>query len=124
MAMKSYKDVPSYIAAAPKEARAMLRQMRGLIRKIAPGAVEKIGYGMPGYAYRGRPFAYFGAFNDHVSFFPASGTFLKAYAAALKKYKTGKGTVRFPYGELLPVALLARMLRDKRSALERGARKK
>lgn len=119
--MQAHKDVRSYIAAAPKEVRTKLLQLRTLIRSVAPEAEEKIAYGMPGYKLRGKPFAYFAAFKDHVSFFPASGTFLKAHAAALRKYKTGKGTVQFPLDEPLPLPLLRRLVRARMTDLVSAA---
>lgn len=120
--MKTYKDVPSYIAAAPDEARAMLRRMRAIIKALAPAAEEKIGYGMPGYKLHGRPLAYFAAFKDHVSFFPASGSFLKTFSSELKKYRTGKGTVQFPYGKPLPIALLRKLVRARAASVASAAR--
>ena len=34
------KTITAYINAAPKESRQKLREMRGCIRKLAPGAIE------------------------------------------------------------------------------------
>ncbi|MGH8514963.1 MAG: DUF1801 domain-containing protein, partial [Gammaproteobacteria bacterium] len=46
---KLAQDVPEYIAAAPKETRAQLRELRKLVKAAVPKAVESIGYGMPYY---------------------------------------------------------------------------
>jgi uncharacterized protein YdhG (YjbR/CyaY superfamily) len=66
--MKKPKDVDSYIAEAPKEARAKLKEMRTLIKQSAPDATEKISYGMPYYAYKGR-LAYFSHWKTHVGLY-------------------------------------------------------
>ena len=111
MRMKSFTTVPAYIAAAPKGARGKLRQLRAILKSLVPKAEEKISYGMMGYKYLGRPLVYFGAFKDHVGFYPASSTFLKRFAADLRGYGTGKGTVRFPHGKPLPVSLIRKLIR-------------
>lgn len=43
------KDVDDYIAAAQKEVRGKLKELRAVITKTAPTAVERISYGMPYY---------------------------------------------------------------------------
>ena len=52
--MKKPKDVDSYIAAAPKEVRAKLTELRRVIKNAAPRASERISYGMPFYEYGAR----------------------------------------------------------------------
>jgi uncharacterized protein YdhG (YjbR/CyaY superfamily) len=67
--MKAYKDIDSYIKAAPKEAQDLLKEMRAVVRKAAHGATEAISYGIPTYKLNGN-LVHFGGFKDHVSFFP------------------------------------------------------
>jgi uncharacterized protein YdhG (YjbR/CyaY superfamily) len=102
-------NVDAYIAAAPKEARSKLREIRQAIKSVAPKAEEKISYGMPYYSYKGR-LAYFAAFKDHVSLFampPISG----AAKDELKKYQTGKSTLRFSLDQELPIPLIRKLVR-------------
>lgn len=47
--MKNVKNVDEYIKNAPKEVQEKLRELRALIKSIAPDAVERISYGMPNY---------------------------------------------------------------------------
>ena len=102
-------DVDAYIAEAPKEAQAKLREIRKAIKSVAPKAEEKISYGMPYYSYKGR-LAYFAAFKDHVSLF-AMPPIVGADKAELRKYQTGKSTLRFPLEGKLPLPLIRRLLR-------------
>lgn len=111
--MKKFASVYAYIAAAPKEARAKLKQMRAVVQALAPGAEEKISYGMPGYKYRGRFLVYFAGYKKHIGFYPMSGMFFKPYAAELKKYQSEKGTLRFPLEKPLPVALIRTLIKAK-----------
>ena len=57
--------VDSYIAAAPRDAQPLLRQLRKTIKAAAPDAVERISYGMPHYEHKGR-LVYFAAFKTHI----------------------------------------------------------
>ncbi|MBI3743779.1 MAG: DUF1801 domain-containing protein [Chloroflexi bacterium] len=109
----SLTTVSAYIAAAPKDVRGKLKQMRAIVKALAPGAEEKISYGMPAYKLRGRVLVYFAAFKNHIGFYPGSGTVLKVYAPDLRRYKTSKGTVQFPLERPLPVALIRKLIRAK-----------
>jgi uncharacterized protein YdhG (YjbR/CyaY superfamily) len=107
--MSRRMDVDAYIAAAPKEAQNKLREIRKAIKSVAPKAEEKMSYGMPYYSYKGR-LAYFAAFKDHVSLF-AMPPIVGAEKAEVRKYQTGKSTLRFPLDEKLPVPLIRKLVR-------------
>jgi len=102
-------SVDAYIAAAPKEAQNKLREIRKAIKSVAPKAEEKISYGMPYYSYKGR-LAYFAAFKNHVSLF-AMPPIVGAGKGELRKYQTGKSTLRFSLHEELPVPLIRKLVR-------------
>ncbi len=109
-APKSASDqVSAYIAAAPRPARAMLRELRRAIRAAAPEAIEKLSYRMPYYHHHGR-LTYFAAFTKHVSLFVMGGAKLK-YAAAMKRYQTSASTLQFPFGTKIPVQLVTNLVR-------------
>ena len=109
-------DVPSYIAAAPPRARPMLRELRRLVRRAAPEADERISYKMPYYHLGGR-FAYFAAFTNHVSFY-IMGRTATTLAKETAKWRSTRNTMRFDFGTKLPVALIARVLKDRKRDLE------
>jgi len=100
------KAVDAYIAAAPKAAKPRLRQLRKMIRQVAPKAEEKLSYGMPYYDYRGR-LIYYSAFKNHIGVYPVGEA---AKHKELSKYMTGKGTYRFPLGEPMPVDLIRKLV--------------
>jgi uncharacterized protein YdhG (YjbR/CyaY superfamily) len=106
--MKSYKDIDSYIEASSKEARPYLRQLRAIIRKVAPQAQEAISYGVPTYKQSGN-LVHFGAFKDHVSLFPTSSG-VTAFKKDLSKFKIAKGTIQFPLDKPLPVGLIKKII--------------
>jgi uncharacterized protein YdhG (YjbR/CyaY superfamily) len=111
--MKKAETVEDYLAALPDDARATLEKVRSAIRIAAPGAIEKIGYGMPGFYLDGRPLAYYAAFKEHCSFFPASGGVVSALSNELQRYEVAKGTIRFPIGKPLPASLVKKLVKAK-----------
>ena len=110
-------DVDAYIAAAPKAAQPLLRQVRQVIRTAAPEAEERISYRMPYYHYHGR-LVYFAAHTNHVGLYALSQTYR---AAGLQRYVAAKGTLQFPYDEPLPVAKIAQLVKRRVRENERAA---
>ena len=99
--------VAAYIAAAPPGARPLLRALRALLRKTAPGAKEVLKWGQPAYE-RGRILFSFSAHKTHVNFMP-TGPAMAPFTKELVRFKTGKDTIQLPYGAPLPTALLRRI---------------
>ena len=106
-----YRSWGGWDAAAPKEAQGSLRQLRHIIKSLAPEAEETISYQIPTFKLNGRYLVHFAAFKNHVSLYPASPTFLNAFVNELKPYQTGKGTVQFPIGKPVPVALVEKLVK-------------
>jgi uncharacterized protein YdhG (YjbR/CyaY superfamily) len=99
----------TYIQTFPPEVQERLNQMRTIILKEAPMAVESMSYGMPAYKTNGKPLVYFAAFKNHIGFY-ATPTGHSAFAEELKHFKQGKGSVQFPLSELLPIHLIKRIV--------------
>jgi uncharacterized protein YdhG (YjbR/CyaY superfamily) len=98
------KTVTAYINAAPKQARAKLRQMRACIRKAAPGAKETLKWGMPAFSYH-RILVTFAAFEHHIGFYPTPGA-VKAFRGELSGFATAAASIQFPIEKPLPLALI------------------
>ncbi len=111
--MEDKKAVPTtveeYIAQFPEEVQPVLMKLRAAIKEAAPGAEERISYGMPGYFLKGR-LVWFGGFKKHVSFFPTTSG-IEAFQQELAGYKLSKGTVQFPLDKPIPYALIAKIVR-------------
>ena len=102
-------SVDEYIGAFPPETQTVLRELRALIKELAPEATETISYAIPTFDLNGKHLCHFAAFKSHLSFFP-TGSGADAFADELKAYKGGRGTVQFPYGKPLPADLIRRMV--------------
>lgn len=102
-------SVDAYIAGFPPDVRAILRKMRATIRKAAPGAAERISWGMPAYVLDGM-LAFFAACEKHVSIFPGPSG-IEKFRKELAAYGTSRGTVRFSLGQPIPYGLIGRIVR-------------
>ncbi len=103
------KTIDEYVETWPDEIQAKLKAMRETIGKAAPKAEEAISYGMPTFKLNGH-LVYFAAFKKHIGFFPVPSG-MKTFQKELSQYKTGKGSVQFPYDKPLPLALVAKIVK-------------
>jgi uncharacterized protein YdhG (YjbR/CyaY superfamily) len=103
------KDVSAYIAAAPKEVRGKLRELRRTIRKAAPEAEERISYGMPYYSYHGR-LAYFAVHRNHIGLYIPPPV-VQEHKRELRNYEAVNATVRLPLEKKIPVALVRKLIK-------------
>ena len=113
------QQVDAYLKAAPAGARQRLRQMRTLIRTVAPDAEESFSYRMPAFKLDGRAFVWYAAFTSHTSLFPIGAAIRKKYAAQLKGFGTSTGTVRFPLDEPLPARLVKQLVKARAAEVRR-----
>jgi uncharacterized protein YdhG (YjbR/CyaY superfamily) len=109
------KTVDEYIAAAPKDHRAVLKKLRQTIKAAAPRASESIAYGMAGFKYKGKPVIYFANWKGHVALY---GSFADEYADELKAFELAKGTVRFPPDHPPSDRLLTRIVKGRVAAID------
>jgi len=105
------QTVDDYLAGLPEESRATLEKIRKTIKAAAPKATEVISYQVPMYKQHGMLLG-FAAFKDHCSLFPGPKA-LATYKDELKAYKISKGTIRFPIGKPLPVALVKKIVKSR-----------
>lgn len=98
-----------YLSNYPPEIQERLDQIQTAIKSAVPEAREKISYNMPSFRFHGR-LLYYGAFKNHIGFYPASKTVFEEFKDELKIYKqSGKGTVQFPYDKPLPIELIKKI---------------
>ncbi|MGH7675153.1 MAG: iron chaperone [Gemmatimonadales bacterium] len=112
------ESVDGYLAAVPARARIALAKLRRAIRAAAPQATEVISYRIPTFRHRGGLVA-FAAFDGHCTFFVMSTKVMRAHAAALRGYPTGKGSIRFSADKPLPTALVTKLVKARIAENER-----
>lgn len=108
--MAKYANVDEYMAALPDDRRVVMEQIRGTIRSAAPDAIEAIAYNMPAFRLHGRFLVSYEAFKRHYSLFPWSDAMLAELGDELRPFAVGKGTIRFPADEPIPLELVTRIV--------------
>ena len=103
------KNIDEYIRQQPETVQAYLRQMNAAIRSAIPGAEERISWSMPTY-WRKRNLIQFAASKKHLGLYPGPEA-VSAFSEQLQEYETSKGTIRFPYDQPLPLALIGEIAR-------------
>jgi uncharacterized protein YdhG (YjbR/CyaY superfamily) len=112
--------VTDYIASAPPAAQKNLRQLRALLRSVAPEAREAIKWRVPVMEEERILFSY-SAHKSHINFMP-TGASLGPFKAELAAYKTGKDTIQLPHDQAIPKALIRRIATHRlRLVREEGA---
>lgn len=102
--------VDEYIAGLPDHAAARLEELRKLSRKAAPAATEALRWGHPAMVHStGTILFVYSAHKHHanITFTPSTR---EAFAEELAGFDTGKGSVKLPYDDPVPVELLRRMV--------------
>lgn len=115
--------VDEYIAKYPKDIQDLLEKLRKVIRESAPRAEEAISYQIPTFKLYGRNLVHYGAFKDHIAFFPTSSG-REVFKKELSRYKGGKGTIQFPLGEPIPYGLVRKIVKFRVKEEENLAKKK
>jgi uncharacterized protein YdhG (YjbR/CyaY superfamily) len=105
--MKSHDD---YIATAPEQFRATLRNLRAQLSQALPDAEEVIKYDLPGFAIEGKIIAGYAAFSKQCGLYVDSGA-IAAHAdeIASLKLKATKTGVTFSEKKPLPDALVRKL---------------
>ena len=60
----------------PPEIQRMLEKIRMAVKRVVPETKERISYNMPLFWFHGN-LIYYGAFKNHIGFYPASKTVFK-----------------------------------------------
>jgi uncharacterized protein YdhG (YjbR/CyaY superfamily) len=108
--MINYKSIEEYIKIFPKEVQAKLQQIRNLVKKLAPTAVQTISYGMPTFKLNGKNLVHFAGYKNHIGFYPTPSA-LVTFEKELSVYKTSKGTAQFELDKELPIKLIEEMIK-------------
>jgi len=107
----SSADIDTYLDGIEEPKRSTLQRLRRTILEVVPGAEEGISYGLPAFRVDGKVIAGFGAFTNHLSYLPHSGSVFPELADDVAPYKTSSGALQFPVDQPLPKALVERLVR-------------
>jgi len=110
MAKTNFQSIDEYISACPPDSQAYLRQIRKLIHTLVPDAKERISYQIAAFERNGKNLIHFAGWKKHVSLYPVpAGS--EAFERQVRPYVDGKGTLKFPLDEPLPIKLIERVIK-------------
>jgi uncharacterized protein YdhG (YjbR/CyaY superfamily) len=110
------------MATLPEDRRAVMEQVRRTIAETAPEAREVIAYNMPAFRLGDRFLTSYEAYKDHYSIFPWTERMRAELGDELKPFIHGKGTLRFPAKDPIPIGLVRRIIEIRLGDVsERGA---
>jgi uncharacterized protein YdhG (YjbR/CyaY superfamily) len=106
----STREIDAYLETLDQPKRQTLSELRDAIMEVVPDAEQCISYNYPAFRLDGKVIAGFGAFKNHLSYFPHSGSVLSALKVELTGFSMSTGALRFAVDEPLPRALVRRLL--------------
>ncbi len=106
----SREEITAYVDGLDPVKRATLQALRATILSIIPEAEECISYQLPAFRLDGYVVAGFGAYKNHLSYFPHSGSVFSQLDGELLGYETSRGALRFAIDQPLPKALVERLI--------------
>jgi uncharacterized protein YdhG (YjbR/CyaY superfamily) len=111
MKASSAKTVDEFVADAPKEAQAVLQQIRSIIKTAVPGVDETMGYGKPYYRYHGWMTG-ITLYTKHLGVEIWDGLSDKDRKdLELLGYKCGSKNFQIQYDQEVPAELLTRLVK-------------
>ena len=122
METKKPETIEEYIGGFPNDVQEILEKIRMTIQKAAPDAKEKISYAMPTFDQNGIV-VYFAAFKNHIGLY-ALPTGHEAFKEEFSSYKSGKGSVQFPFNKPIPYDLIKKIVKFRvKENLEKAKKK-
>jgi uncharacterized protein YdhG (YjbR/CyaY superfamily) len=106
----SKQEIDDYLASLEEPKRTTLTALRQSILDVIPEAEQCISYGLPAFRVQGKVIAGFGAFKNHLSYLPHSGSVFSELGDELAKYKTSSGALQFPVDAPLPTVLVRQLV--------------
>ena len=110
MAKTNFQSIDEYIAACPEETHERLQAIRAAIKKIAPKAKEKISYQIATFELNGRNLIHFAGWKKHISLYPIPAGD-EAFESEASRYADGKGTLKLPLDEPMPMKLVNKVIK-------------
>ncbi len=120
---KAKNNTEEYIRSSPNGAQSKLRELRAVIREVAPGATERTdyfqipGYSLEGYDYYNGMFVWFSYKKPYVRLHVIPPV-IKNHKKELADYPTTNAIVSFPIDEKLPKALAKKLVKESLKTLK------
>ena len=104
-----FQTIDEYLATVPENVKALLQELREIIKQAAPEAKEVISYNMPAFK-QNSVLVYFAAGKNHIGFYPTANPIV-VFKDELANYKTSKGAIQFPIEKGIPKTLVRKIVK-------------
>ena len=105
----TFQTIDEYISACPVESQDRLTELRELIKKHAPKAIEKISWSMPTF-YQNGNLIHFCLHKHHIGLYPGAEA-VAYFKEKLTDYKTTKGAIQLLLDKPLPKDLIEEIVK-------------
>jgi len=86
--------------------------IRAEVKRLAPEAKEKISYQIAAFEFNGKNLIHFAGWKNHISIYPIpGGAKREVFEKEVSRYVDGKGTLKFPPNQPLPIELIAKVVK-------------
>jgi uncharacterized protein YdhG (YjbR/CyaY superfamily) len=102
------ETIDQYIQQFPDDVQEKLTELRNVILKAAPEAIEKISYKMPAFYFK-ENLIYFAGYKNHIGIYPTSKAIVH-FKEELKNYKSSKGAFQIPLNQEIPKELIEKIV--------------
>ncbi len=92
------KTIDEYILGQDEDKQEELQHIRQILHRALPEAEERISWSMPTY-WKKHNILHFAASKKHIGLYPGPEAVIH-FSEELQGYKTEKGTIRIPYGNI------------------------
>ena len=120
MNVASY-EIDDYLTRLPDDQRRALDELRATILRTVPEAEQCISYKLPAFRVHGKVVAGFGAFANHLSYLPHSGSILPVFGLDASGYECTQSSLHFTPDHPLPDDLVERLLRARLEEIDDAA---
>ena len=104
------EGIDSYIAQYPEDRQARMQELRALVNRLAPDAVEAIAWGMPTFRVNKKNVFHFAAAKNHLGLYPGVTAVESVKPLIEGRYTYTKGSVSLPWDQPIPEELIAQLL--------------
>lgn len=98
-----------YISTFPNDVASILKNIRQIIHKAAPEAVETISYNIPTFDLENKHLVFFAGWKNYISLYPLPAGD-NAFQQKISPYKKEKSTLRFPFNKPIPYDLIGEIV--------------
>jgi uncharacterized protein YdhG (YjbR/CyaY superfamily) len=109
----SSQEVDDYLSQFSGPGLTTALDLRKQLLELIPGGEEGMSYAMPVIKYQGKAIAGYAIAKNHVGYYPHSSLVISKVPGLDARYKSTKGALQIPSGELLPRDVVEALVRER-----------